>query len=280
MGVGCGQGGVDVGLIGRGDAAGGEKLYGSTLKIGIGFTYRAGNGWTSHSEPTPVYKWFAEWNLDEPHLREVESGMIDFDQLLRARDPAYGTPPTEGNSPITGLIADRLALNLALNNASPYVLAISPYGSATLAPGALGGLAIHGTLQRLRSIDEAFPSRRRESIQSDRRPGLLHADLDHFDLQSLDLTFPTRGRGSRRVQTGAVHIGAVSDAQISFRGLKPQTAEGTLTDASVTDLVVTIAPDVVCPIPETVAPRPPGAPPLDTPNTFREVDGKGRPTAP
>lgn len=266
--------------LGAADALIDFKLYGSTLKIGLGFTLRTGDGWTGHVEESPVYKWFAEWNLDEPHLREVESGMIDFDQLLRARDPSFGTPSTGGNSPITGLIADHLALNLALNNSSPYVLSVSPYGSATLAPGALGGLSVHGTLQRLRPIDEAYPSRRRESIRSDTRPGLLHADLEHFDLQALDLTFPTRGRGSRRVQTGAVHIGAVSDAQIAFRGLKPQTAEGTLSDASVTDLVVTIAPDLVCPIPETVAPRPPGAPALDTPNTFREIENNGRPTTP
>lgn len=258
-------------------------LEGSTLFIGAGFHfYPPGDpeGMGPAPEPIPIYHDFFEWNLEGNHLREAEAGRIDLETLLRARSPRAPSAPSDdsgGTDYAAPLRIDRLALALGLDNGSDLTVSLGSMGTATLAPHALGGLTVTGALQPLDPIFNAYPSLRRQGITNPERPGALAVRLDHFDLSALDLRFPTRGRGSRDVRTGAVHIGRIADAEIAFAGLTPRTAEGTLSEASVTNLIVTLNPDQVCPVPETPAARRTGAPALDTAGTFRPLDANGRP---
>ncbi|MFD2138168.1 hypothetical protein ACFSLT_28290 [Novosphingobium resinovorum] len=230
-------------------------------------------------EPIPIYRDFFEWNLEGNHLREAEAGRIDLETLLRARSPRAPSASSDsgGTDYAAPLRIDRLALALGLDNGSDLTVSLGSIGTATLAPHALGGLTVTGALQPLDPIFNAYPSLRRQGITNPERLGALAVGLDHFDLSALDLRFPTRGRGSRDVRTGAVHIGRIADAEIGFAGLTPRTAEGTLSEASVTNLIVTLNPDQVCPVPETPAPRRAGAPALDTAGEFRSLDANGRP---
>jgi hypothetical protein len=257
-------------------------LEGSTLFIGAGFHfYPPGDpeGMGPTPEPIPIYHDFFEWNLEGNHLREAEAGRIDLETLLRARSPRAPSASSDsgGTDYAAPLRIDRLALALGLDNGSDLTVSLGSIGTATLAPHALGGLTVTGALQPLDPIFNAYPSLRRQGITNPERPGALAVRLDHFDLSALDLRFPTRGRGSRDVRTGAVHIGRIADAEIGFAGLTPRTAEGTLSEASVTNLIVTLNPDQVCPVPETPAPRRAGAPALDTAGEFRSLDANGRP---
>ncbi|SFF76407.1 protein of unknown function [Novosphingobium sp. CF614] len=261
------------------DAAVDFHLEGSTLYIGAGFhIYPPGDPESMEPppDPIPVYKNFFEWNLDSGHLAQVQGGQIDFDTLLRAE--ASGAPSAPGGTDyIAPLMIDQLSLGLSIDNGADLPVSLGSMGTATLAPHALSGLSVTGALQPLPDIFNAYPSLREQGITNPNRPGGLLVSLDHFNLSSLDLRFPTRGRGSRDVRTGEVHVGRIANAEIGFSGLSPRTAEGTLTEASVSNLVVTISPDRICPIPETPTPRRAGAPALDSPGTFRPLDDNGRP---
>lgn len=257
------------------------RMEGSTLKLGAGFMLHLPGDPESMEpppDPIPVYTYFAEWNLDSAHMQQVQTGWIDFDQLLRAEDPTFGTPPTSGGvNKLAPLIVDRLNLSLAMDNPSDVTVNLPPFGTATLAPHAMSGLSIHGDLQRLRPIDEAYPSLRHRSITNPHRPGELAVDLDHFNLSALSLNFPGAAGGSSvGVTTSGLHFGRVTDARIAFAGVAPQSASGTLTEAKVTNLVVTLDPVVGPPAPTTPAPRPSTAPPLDRPGEHRLLDNYGR----
>ncbi len=268
------------------DAAVDFRLEGNVLKLGAGFTYYPPgdpDGMGDPPDPIPLYTDFIEWHLDEEHLREVRGGRIDLDALARARSvgppsPTPATPTPAGSSKTAPLILDHLALNARIDNPAEVPIGLGSLGTATLAPHGMQGLSLHGMLQALRPIDEAYPSARDRAIHDPSRPGAIGFALDSIDLSSLDLRFPTRGRGAIGVTTGAIHIGAISHGRIRFAGLDPQWADGTLTNASVTNLIVTLSPDTICPIPEAPRARPAGAPALDTPDTFRPIDEHGYPT--